>query len=200
VNLPTARGLERRQSILDAALHCFLELGYSATTVDDIRAESGASIGSIYHFFAGKEQLASALYLEGLASYQDGVLAALESYTDAAAAVRAVVHHHLDWVAANPELSAFLLHVRHSEATEKSAGDVRAMRKKFFRRALAALQPHIDAGRIRDLPGPVLVALIIGPVQELVRYWLKHRDENEAKLAREVLPEQAWLAVRGKKS
>ena len=195
----TARGLERRQSILDAALRSFLELGYTATTIDDIRAASGASTGSIYHFFAGKEELARALYLDGLASYQERLVAALEAHAEAAPAVRAVVTHHLDWVAANPGLSSFLLTMRHSEVTEKTAVEIRAMRKRFFKRALAVLQPHIDAGRIRDLPGPMLVALIIGPVQELARQWLKHRDESEARLAREVLPELAWQSVKGKK-
>ncbi len=47
-------GDERRRSILEAALDCFLEKGYIATTINDIREASGATTGSIYHFFDGK--------------------------------------------------------------------------------------------------------------------------------------------------
>ncbi|HTO27428.1 MAG TPA: TetR family transcriptional regulator, partial [Devosia sp.] len=45
--------IDRRRQILDAALSAFLERGYAATSIADIRARSGASTGSIYHFFAG---------------------------------------------------------------------------------------------------------------------------------------------------
>ena len=40
-------GDERRESILEAALGCFLEKGYIATTINDIREASGATTGSI---------------------------------------------------------------------------------------------------------------------------------------------------------
>jgi len=38
----------------------------------DIRVRARASIGSIYHHFRSKEQLAAALYVEGLRDYQEG--------------------------------------------------------------------------------------------------------------------------------
>ena len=55
----------RRQAILDAALACFTNKGFTETTMEDIRIRSGASTGSIYHHFSNKEMLARALYLEG---------------------------------------------------------------------------------------------------------------------------------------
>ncbi|MEO3946552.1 TetR/AcrR family transcriptional regulator [Gorillibacterium sp. CAU 1737] len=48
---------ERRQAILDAALHCFSEKGYGSTTVDDIAARLGVSKGAVYLYFSGKEEL-----------------------------------------------------------------------------------------------------------------------------------------------
>jgi AcrR family transcriptional regulator len=38
----------RRRAILEAGLACFTARGIAATTMDDIRAASGASIGSIF--------------------------------------------------------------------------------------------------------------------------------------------------------
>ena len=51
----TLSGERRRTEILDAALRCFDRRGVTATTIEDIRAESGASIGSIYHQFTSKD-------------------------------------------------------------------------------------------------------------------------------------------------
>ena len=60
---------ERRESILEAALSCFLEKGYIATTIYDIREASGATTGSIYHFFDGKGALAMALLEDAVAGW-----------------------------------------------------------------------------------------------------------------------------------
>jgi AcrR family transcriptional regulator len=46
-----------RQKILDAALHSFSEKGYTATSIQEIASECGIAKGSVYKFFASKEQL-----------------------------------------------------------------------------------------------------------------------------------------------
>ena len=79
---------------MQAALGLFVTKGYAATTMDDLRRRSGASIGSIYHHFGTKEVVAAALYAGGLRDYQGGYLRELERHTDAQAAVRAVVEYH----------------------------------------------------------------------------------------------------------
>lgn len=50
-----------REQILHAALTCFAQKGYHQTTMDDIVAESGASKGSLYWHFNGKQELFIAL-------------------------------------------------------------------------------------------------------------------------------------------
>jgi AcrR family transcriptional regulator len=51
-----------QQRILDAATEVFGTGGFSAATMADIVARSGASIGSIYHHFGGKRELFLAIY------------------------------------------------------------------------------------------------------------------------------------------
>src|ERR1700674_3172631 len=82
----------RRAAIVAAALECFTRKGVAATTVEDLRRGSGASIGSIYHHFASKEHVAAALYLDALADYQRGMLVALQSGGDTRAGIEASVH------------------------------------------------------------------------------------------------------------
>jgi len=50
-----------RSGILDAALACFTERGYHATSIDAIAARAGLSKGAIYWHFAGKRELFLAL-------------------------------------------------------------------------------------------------------------------------------------------
>lgn len=51
-----------QQRILDAATEAFATRGYTATTMADVVAGSGASVGSIYHHFGGKRELFLAIF------------------------------------------------------------------------------------------------------------------------------------------
>lgn len=51
-----------QQRILDAATEVFGEKGFTAATIADVVARSGASIGSIYHHFGGKKELYLAIF------------------------------------------------------------------------------------------------------------------------------------------
>ena len=51
-----------QQRILDAAIEVFATRGFSAATMADVVAGSGASIGSIYHHFGGKNELFLAIF------------------------------------------------------------------------------------------------------------------------------------------
>ena len=51
----------RRQQILDAALRCFSRDGFHNTTTTDIVRESGVSQGTLYLYFATKEDIIVAL-------------------------------------------------------------------------------------------------------------------------------------------
>ena len=92
----------RRRKILDAALRCFSRAGLADAKMDDICAEAGVSTGSVYHHFAGKDQLAAALFLDGQRDYQEGLLAELRRHATAERGIRAMVSHHIDWVVRHP--------------------------------------------------------------------------------------------------
>jgi AcrR family transcriptional regulator len=51
-----------QQRILDAATGVFATRGFTAATMADVVAASGASIGSIYHHFGGKSELFLAIF------------------------------------------------------------------------------------------------------------------------------------------
>jgi AcrR family transcriptional regulator len=53
---------QTRERILDAALVLFADKGYTATTLRDIAAASGSSLGLTYRYFGRKEELVLALY------------------------------------------------------------------------------------------------------------------------------------------
>ena len=55
---------ERRQQIVEAALHVFADKGYSAATTKDIAHEAGVTPGLIYHYFEDKRALLASIVAE----------------------------------------------------------------------------------------------------------------------------------------
>ena len=54
--------LERRNKILDAALHCFLTLGYSQTSMQDVASQANLSRTLLYLQFRNKTDLLKAIF------------------------------------------------------------------------------------------------------------------------------------------
>lgn len=91
-----------QQRILDAATEVFAARGFTAATMADIVAHSGASIGSIYHHFGGKKELFLAIF-ERMSSDTDGRITEAREATPATDPQRAFevnvrAYLHAMWV------------------------------------------------------------------------------------------------------
>jgi AcrR family transcriptional regulator len=204
------RAGQRRRAILDAALGCFARQGFAATTIDDIRRAARASIGSIYHHFAGKEQLAAALFVEGLRDYQHGLLEKLArerrrqrpARRTAKRGVTLIVEQYLAWVAANPDWARYLLEMGHAQFVEAVRGEIEEMNRRFYGELAAWFAPHIERGEIVRLPLVLYLPILVGPARDFARHWLRgsHGARGAAvdiRQASHVFAEAAWRALRG---
>jgi AcrR family transcriptional regulator len=180
--------MDRRETILEAALDSFDATG--TTPIDEIRRRSGASVGSIYHHFGGRDGVAASLYIEILRGYQSGVVRALGRADGAEDGVETLVRHHLRWVERNPRRARFLLQ---SGAARAAAGEELMALNRGLAAAVGAWVERQPA--IRSLPGEVFYAAVFGPAQELSRAWLGDRIGSLRRLEGE-LAEAAWRAVR----
>jgi AcrR family transcriptional regulator len=62
----TRRKHARPEEITAAALESFVERGYAATRLEDVAARAGISKGTLYLYFANKEDLFKAVVREAL--------------------------------------------------------------------------------------------------------------------------------------
>jgi AcrR family transcriptional regulator len=194
--IATAPAGDRRGEILDAALDVFTKRGYQGATIEEIRGASGASTGSIYHHFGGKEELAADLYVQGLRHYQRSFLDVLDGGGGAEATVRAIVMNHLRWVEGNRDMARYLLSSREAEVVRGTDTELRAMNRSVIRATRAWIDREARAGALRALPTALYYALLIGPAQEFARQWVRTGDGDAMDDAQLHLPEAAWRAVR----
>lgn len=186
------RGEETRRRLLDAALTAH-EAG--EFTVQAVLAESGVSLGSLYHHFGSFEGLAAALYCRCMADLLDRIVEALVRTRTARSGVRAVVTAYLDFVAAQPAEARFIHASAYASYLPAHADMIAAVKLPRLARISEWLSPHVAAGSIVDLPDPLTEMLLIGPVAELSRRWLSD-PTLDLTTAAEHLPDRIWASVR----
>lgn len=192
-----ASSARRRREILDAALECFSSRGYNATTMADIRERAGASTGSIYHHFKGKEQLAAALYLEGVQQTQENGLDALLAQQSAEQGIRALVESYLEWVESHPKLAAFLFNMRHADFLEPVEETIAEMNEGAFEAATDWFRARIESSELPNLGPDVFRAILYGPVAHFARRWVSAGSDTDIGTAKQQLAQATWDALRG---
>lgn len=186
----------RREAILEAALACFHDRGYDATTIGDIVRESGASVGSIYHHFGDKRGVAAGIYASALEDFSEGAVAMLDRGLSTEETVREGVAFHLRWVQSHPAEARFLFVEREADVRRAARVEVRRLNQLFFRRVFEWLAAARAAGELRDVSDQIAITLWIGPCQELARMWLIRSAEVPLTDAAEPLGEGAWRALK----
>jgi len=159
----------RRQQILDAARICFTRNGFHATSMQDVIAEAGLSVGAVYRYFKGKEDLIAAIAGEVVAEVT-GEIRAIAEHEPAMPLDRAVELLVDDfeprlgpdgvfrlalqvWAEAvrNPTLAAFVREVY---------GALRERMTGLVRRAQDA--GHLSAEADADAVGAALFGMLLG--------------------------------------
>jgi AcrR family transcriptional regulator len=105
----TARGASTRAHVLDVALALFRDKGFDETTMREIAATAGLSLGAAYHYFASKDAIILAYYADVQERHAELARAALATTTDLRDRLAAVVHTKLDVLAGDRRLLGALL-------------------------------------------------------------------------------------------
>ena len=184
-------GPERRDAILDAALHCFVERGFHGTAIPDIAKRTGIAAGTIYHYFGGKEELVNALFRKWKAEIARRVFTAFPQGAPAREQFSVMWREMVAFALAHPAAFAFL--ELHNHASYLDAESVAADRglKEF---AGAMVQQAQKDGVVKPIDRVVLMELVFGAFIGVMRAQWEGRAELDQALITAV--EQAcWDAV-----
>lgn len=192
------RGERTAEALLDAALAVHEQAGRAGLTVQAVGAESGVSLGSLYHHFGSLDGLAAALYSRCMGELLDALIEALAASRGARGGVRAIVTAYLRFALEHPGAAGVIHGVATGPgfATDDAAAIARDKAPRMDA-MLDWLAPHVAAGRIVDLPAPLVEVLLIGPPAETVRRWLGGQPGVDPRAAMRVLPERVWRSLAG---
>jgi AcrR family transcriptional regulator len=155
----------RRAQILAAALRCFSEKGYHATTTEDLVRASGLSKGSLYWHFRSKEEVFLALLeaLEGeLFSAWEQAAVGSVSVLDGLRLLGELTLEKL--LAQRALLRAWPEFITHPAGRERFAQTYRSSRERLA----AWVRRGIESGELRELPVEGVAVAMTAAVEGLL--------------------------------
>jgi AcrR family transcriptional regulator len=189
-----------RSRILDSARDAFDERGLISASIGDVSAKAGASVGSIYHHFEGKESLAGAVYVRALRDFQARFAAAVTSSATAEQGIRRGVQAVVRWCLREQPEAARLLLTAADAARGAVEAELREANREFFAAVLAWWQTRAEAGELRDLDLDLAHAVWLGPAMEYCRLRLAGRTRIAPARAERELADAAWRALNTKET
>jgi AcrR family transcriptional regulator len=190
--------MDTRKRILDAALACFTESGYEQTTIARIRERSGVSNGALFHHFPTKEAIAGALYVEAIASFQQGLWELLRRRPRSLhAAVRGSIAHQLDWIERNRDSARFLYVRGHLDWDGPAGAQLQELNRDLAQAYRDWMAPLLDGGQIRPMSMLMINAIVAGPVHAIARRWLAGQLRSPLRAYLDELADAATAALSG---
>lgn len=186
-----ARMREKRMAILRAALDLFETKGFDGTAVPEIAARAQVGTGTIYRYFATKEELVNALFRHWKSIFNEWVLAPLPEGLDARAAFHTYWVRCVSWLIEYPREARFLDLHHHSAYLDAES---RALEGRYLETVAGFLDPAIEAGAVRPMPPLLFVALSWGTLLGL----MKVADQSRTELTDDMFAlaeERVWAAL-----
>ena len=194
----SVQALGPRERILEAALQLFVEQGYFNTNVPDISRQSKCSVGSIYHHFLNKEEIASELYRIGMRKFRDALSDGISDNASLEKTIKTVVTRFLEFSESSYLWSKYLWLARHNEFL---AGELTRPTTVGFDNLGRKLTKAIKAGmrkkEIAVLNAEVIWTVIFGLPLSFIRDWLDGYTSQKPSQIAPILAEASWAALKG---
>ena len=89
---------QRKREIIEASRRCFLQNGFHQTTTDEICREAAITPGGLYHYFASKEEIISAVIEDAAHTTVRDLRSTAEASGDVRTAVQALASLFFQWI------------------------------------------------------------------------------------------------------
>ncbi len=180
--------MNKKESILKAALFLFVEQGEQATSMKWIAKEAKCGIGTMYNYFPSKENLINQLYIELKTKYVNFVLKALDTNKPIKQQFVDTWTKSLEFTIMNRTESKFLEKYSHSPIIYEH---IRKETIQLLSPLIEIFEKGKKEGIIKDLDTMRLVIFVYSAITASV---INHTDLNSDDVRSIVL--MAWDAIK----
>jgi TetR/AcrR family fatty acid metabolism transcriptional regulator len=167
-----SKKIERRQSIIQAAIEVFGKGSFQNSSISEIAQRANVAEGTIYQYFKNKDDLFFSIPVEKTKEFCEELDLHLQGITGAFNKIRKFIWYYLHFFKMNPEYGRILmLEMRVSRSFVKT--DTYKFLRTSTSRILEIIREGQDEGTIRkDVNIYILRQLLLGVLEHIVTRWL----------------------------
>lgn len=153
------------ERIIAAALQLFTQHGYFSTSVPDMARAAQVSVGSIYHHFKDKEDVARALFVGLMEGLQEALAKIAHDNATAYDRCRAVMAMLFELTESNRDAMDFMLYAKHRDFLPSERP---VCSSKPFETMREFVQDGMENGEIRNMDVMVATSCLFGGAIRLI--------------------------------
>jgi len=182
---------DKQEAVLDATLELIGERGFHGTPMSAIARKAGVGAGTIYRYWESKEALINALYVREKSRINARLLAGYHTGLSAREAFALIFRNGIEARQEDPSCTRFLDQYYNSPFI---GDENRRTRERLMGEYLQIIERGVAAGELRDLPRPLILAMLFGPAMQLASS-LPAGDEGLGGETMELLLDAVWRAI-----
>jgi AcrR family transcriptional regulator len=188
--MPTNRAESDLKSRIDAAaLRLFAERGADATPVPMIAERAGVAVGSLYRYYAHKNELVARLYGENYASLAEDLDRVQRAEQSVRAKIAAMIRFICGFCDREWDLARFLLFEQHARLKNY------AQPANLVDVVSRVLVEAMTRGQAKPLDPILACALVIGPVVQAATFRAYGRLAGNLSDVADALVDAVWAAI-----
>lgn len=199
--IDSTEGLEKRLGILDAAASVFMNLGFSAASLDDISVAYGATKGIIYYYYRNKSALFFAVQRRAMELTREAIEPHALSAELPVVKLRKMAHDHTVLMMEHLAYLRVAAQGLELHLTGRTTASERAELEEILKLRAAnealyvrVIEEGVESGDFRAMDAKLLVKPLLGALNWTSR-WYHPRKNETAKDRERVASELAGFAV-----
>lgn len=184
--------MDKKQAILKSVLKLVNREGFYHLNMKNIAKEAGVAAGTIYLYFKGKEDLINALYAMIVAEFNQYVLLGYDDTHDVKTNFYDMLNRAIEFYLNEPDNFSFIEQYTYAPFLFKENQDENFL---LLLPIYKMMRIGKKKGVIRNISDSVLLALIHGPMNTIIKLHLAHKTDLTKKGAKQKFFDAAWEAI-----
>lgn len=172
--------------ILETAAQCFMEQGFSTTSIDDVARRMNSTKGRIYHYYSSKTDLFFDVHREGMQRLFQAVEPACQLTGSGLRKLEEMLMAHAMAMMSNVAFEAVVVQGVHMHKLAATTPDQRrtlneliSIRRRFEDLFKQVIQEGIEDGSIRAMDVSIAAKAVLGAINWLSIWYQPRSSETE---------------------
>lgn len=184
--------MDKRAAILKGVLKLVNREGFYHLNMKKIAQEADVAAGTIYLYFKGKEDLINALYAMVVTEFNNKVLEGYKNGRSVQENFYAMLHNAIEFYLNDSDQFSFIEQYTYSPFLFKEIQEENFL---LLLPIYKMMREGKKQGIVKNIPDAILLALIHGPMNTIIKLHLAHKTDLNKKGAKQKFYESVWEAI-----